>query len=62
MKHIDVENLPEPLARAIERMVDTLRDSLSASQPRLATGLPRLPLRRGTVLSPLNRSVLYDDR
>lgn len=59
MESIDVQGLPEPIARAIEGMVDALRRQLNGRKPK--TPPPPLPLKRGTVIGPLSREQVYDN-
>jgi hypothetical protein len=67
MEYINVRGLPEPVARALERMVDALRRKVwaaPASQQQTApsaNGGLRLDRRRGKVIGRLTREELYDD-
>ncbi len=59
MEHIDVRDLPEPIAQAIQAMVKILRQQLVQSAPR---GKVRdLPRWEGEVLGTLTRDEIYDD-
>jgi len=59
MQNIDVSDLPEPVARAIEVMVQTLRQQLSHTD---GNGQSRdLPRWEGQVLGKLTREELYDN-
>ena len=58
MKTIDLEGLPEPLARAIETMVQNLRNQAKVSKKK---DRGKLPLWRGRVIGRLSREELYDD-
>jgi hypothetical protein len=54
-----MEGLPEPVADAVARVVETLRKHLSAHpQPRRRV---ELLVRDGTVLTPLTREEIYRD-
>lgn len=59
MDQINVRDLPEPLARAIEAMVETLRRQLAQTAPRQAAR--ELPRWEGRVLGNLSRDEIYDD-
>lgn len=60
MKAIDVEGLPEPIAQALQSVVETLR-----AQLREINGERREPVvlrtRPGTVLGRLTRKEIYED-
>ena len=60
MQNIDVHDLPEPVAKAIEVMVQTLRNQAAAEKgPRsVPTQLPSWP---GTVIGKLSRTEIYDN-
>ena len=59
MDRIDVHDLPEPVARAIQTMVEELRRQLSQAAPKKQ---PReLPRWEGQVLGNLTRDELYDE-
>jgi hypothetical protein len=58
MEHINVEGLPEPVARAVEAMVQALREQLAKEQKK-APG--ELPVWAGTVIGSLTRDEIYDD-
>lgn len=59
MKTIDVDNLPEPVVKAMEVVVQTLREQFHpAEKPRVRVELPTWP---GNVLGNLSRTELYDD-
>ena len=60
MQHIDVSDLPEPVARAIETMIQTLRQQLA--QPGTAKQPAReVPRWEGQVIGHLTREEIYDD-
>jgi hypothetical protein len=62
MRTIDVHDLPEPVAKAIEIMVQTLRNQPKVDPdngPR--SGPVQLPSWPGTVLGTLRRAEIYDD-
>ena len=57
MKTIDVEGIPEPLARTFALMVQAVREQLKAEpaqRPRV-----KLPVHEGTVLGPITRKDIY---
>jgi hypothetical protein len=58
VKAINVEGLPEPVARALETVVQTLRSQLvnKRAEPSRKIELPRWP---GTVTSSLRREDIY---
>jgi hypothetical protein len=59
MKTVDVSDLPEPLARAVEAMVQAMREQLNSTEQ---TKQPvKLPVWKGTVKSALRREDIYDD-
>jgi hypothetical protein len=62
MRTIDVHDLPEPVARAIETMVQSLRDQAraEATKPSVSESV-QLPAWPGTVLGTLRRGDIYDD-
>jgi hypothetical protein len=59
MEQIDVHGLPEPVARAIQAMVEALRDQLARPAPK--TEARELPRWEGQVRGNLTREELYDD-
>jgi len=59
MKTIDVEGLPEPIVRAMETVVHTLREQLHGQdKPRVRVELPVWP---GEVVGHLTRAEIYED-
>jgi hypothetical protein len=58
MEHINVEGLPEPVARAVEAMVQALRKQLAKDQKEEPG---ELPVWRGAVIGSLTREEIYDD-
>lgn len=58
MKSIDVEGLPEPVALALDTVVQTLRSQLAktTASPNRKVELPRWP---GTVTGTLRREEIY---
>jgi hypothetical protein len=60
VKAINVEDLPEPVARALDTLVQTLRSQLAQKRaaPSRKIELPRWP---GTVTSSLGRDEIYAD-
>jgi hypothetical protein len=61
MDTVDLRGLPEPIARAVEAMVETIRQQLAKGTPAKppAREFPRWP---GTVLGTLSREEIYDER
>ena len=58
MKTISVEGLPEPVVRAMEIVVETMREQLHASEkPRNHVELPNWP---GDVIGSLTRTEIYE--
>ena len=57
MEQIDVSDLPEPLARAIEAMVESVRHQL---HPHIKHAR-ELPLWEGEVIGSLTREEIYED-
>jgi hypothetical protein len=58
MANINVEGLPKPGARAVQAMVQALREQLAHDQNKEAGELPVWP---GTVTGSLTREEIYDD-
>ncbi len=58
MEHINVEGLPEPVARAAQAVVQALREQLAKEQKKEPAELPVWP---GTVIGSLTREEIYDD-
>jgi hypothetical protein len=58
MESINVEGLPEPVARAIQTMVQALREQLAQEQRKEPAELSVWP---GTVIGALTREEIYDD-
>jgi hypothetical protein len=59
MKTIDVEGIPEPVARVFALMVQAVREQLKAEpshRPHV-----ELPVHEGTILRPMTRQDLYAD-
>jgi len=59
MRTINIDDFPEPWARAVEQMVENLRQQLK-SKPKTRKRV-RLPVRRGKVLVELTREEIYRD-
>lgn len=59
MQTINVEDLPEPVARALEAVVRTLREQLQSADERRPR--VKLPVRPGKVLGHLTREEIYGD-
>ena len=65
MENINVRGLPEPVVRALESMVETLRRQMT-SQPQkqgqaAVNGQLALPRWPGKVIGTLSREEIYDD-
>jgi hypothetical protein len=58
VESIDVKGLPEPVARAIEVMVQALRQQLAQDRGKEPA---ELPVWRGTVIGSLTREEIYGD-
>jgi hypothetical protein len=59
MKTINVDNIPEPVIRAMEVVVQTLREQFhDAEKPRSQVDLPIWP---GKVVGSLDRTEIYQD-
>jgi hypothetical protein len=59
METINVEGLPEPVARALEAMVQAVREQLAKDQKKAPSGLP---VWSGAVIGSLTRDeIIYDD-
>ena len=59
MKTLDIDGLPEPVAEAVTRIVQTLREHFAAThEHRPPVDLPRWP---GKVLGSLRREEMYKD-
>ena len=61
MEHLDVSDLPEPVVRAIEAMVQALKGQFGQATPKGGSGR-ELPRWEGQVLGNLTREEIYDDR
>jgi len=60
MHTIDVSDLPEPIVRALDTMIQTLRQQLR--HPASKEPSHELPKWEGQVLGKLTREEIYDDR
>jgi hypothetical protein len=58
MDTIRVDGLPKPMVRAVEAMVQTLREQLAKEEKKEPV---ELPLWRGTVIGSLTREDIHDD-
>jgi len=59
VKTINVEGLPEPIARSLEVMVQAVREEISnAVKPRDRV---KLSMKKGNVIGPLTREEIYRD-
>ena len=60
MESIDVKDLPEPMARAVEALANAFRGQLAKTngehKPRV-----ELPIWEGTVIGDLTRDEIYED-
>ncbi len=61
MDTIDVRGLPEPVARALESLAESMKRQLNRDQRRGSPDRVRLTTRPGKVLGPLTRAEIYDD-
>jgi hypothetical protein len=62
MQTIDVRDLPEPVARSIAAMVQTLRQQAARGENGQKKQSPiRLPSWAGTAVGTLSRAEIYDD-
>lgn len=61
MENIHVADLPEPVARAIEAMVEVIRHQLESGKHQMTRKSPNLPIWEGTVIGHLTREEIYDD-
>ena len=62
MQVIDVRDLPEPVAQAIQSMVQTLRQQMDRGKiGRQEQGTVQLPRWPGTVIGTVRRAEIYDD-
>jgi len=57
---IDLQDIPEPIAQAIEAMVNTLREQIKATQNGQKHPVT-LPIWQGKPLGELSREEIYDD-
>jgi len=59
MKTINVDNIPEPVVRAMEAVVQTLREQFQdTGKPRPRVELPVWP---GKIIGSLSRTEIYQD-
>ncbi len=59
MRTINVEGLPEPVVRAMEIVVETVRQQLNVDdRPRSRLQLPVWP---GKIIGPMSRTEIYED-
>jgi hypothetical protein len=62
MQSIDVRDLPEPVAKAIAAMVQSIRQQVARGAAPPPTARPiKLPVWRGQVIGELRRREIYDD-
>ena len=62
MQSIDVRDLPEPLAKAIAAVVQTIRQQAAGGRGSDASRQPaNLPVWRGRVIGELHRREIYND-
>ena len=57
---IDLHDIPEPIAQAIEAMVNTLREQIKAAQNGQKHPVT-LPIWQGKPIGELSREEIYDD-
>jgi hypothetical protein len=61
MREIDVHDLPEPVAKAIEAMVQSIRNQSKGNGNGRGTAKPvELPKWSGNVMGALRRAEIYD--
>ncbi len=61
-KWISLEGIPEPLARAIEVVVEAARNLTPKDHRNSSAPVPEFPRWEGRVIGSLSRSEIYDDR
>jgi hypothetical protein len=62
MRTIDVHDLPEPVAKAIELMVETIRSQVAADKNGQDRSINiEIPAWPGTIIGRLRRAEIYDD-
>lgn len=61
METIDVNGLPEPVARELENLVATLRLQLEPNQPQEPQPKVQFPVKHGNVIGSLSREDIYGD-
>jgi hypothetical protein len=61
MKHIDVTDLPDDIAAAIQKMVDSLRARFCADRLKKETLEKPLTTTPGNIIGPITRESLYDE-
>jgi hypothetical protein len=63
MESINVSDLPEPVARAVAVLVESLRHQIAAKAAREVQGPAReLPRWEGQVIGKMSREEIYEDR
>ncbi len=61
MDTIDVRGLPEPVARALEALAESMKRQLNPEARQRTADRVKLTTRPGKVLRPLTRAEIYDD-
>jgi hypothetical protein len=61
MDTVDVKDLPDPVAQAIQAMVDALRAQLAENKPGNQKQPGKLPVWPGHPIGSLTREEIYDD-
>lgn len=65
METIDVKGLPEPVSRALQTVVEALRDQVrneaEENGAKAKKAVKDLPVWPGTVIGPLRREEIYED-
>ena len=61
MNAIDVKDLPEPIAQALDAMVRALREQLQALDGKRQQEPVQLPTKPGKALGTLRREEIYED-
>ncbi len=59
---IDLEGLPEPVAKAIAETVSNLKTQYQVAEDRAVRPLKELPTHSGRVIGSLRRVEIYEDR
>ncbi len=60
METVDITDLPEPLARAVETMVNGLREQVAKKNGSITQPV-ELPKWKGKIIGTLSRDEIYED-